>query len=97
MAGGPGRRTARAQRIVPGRDEGDARPRQVRLRTGETHSSERSIPVGAIGPDTRARHPGMVRAKFLAAGGPEQTADIAANLPDASAAEVRQMLSLALR
>jgi len=69
---------------------------EVRLRTGQTHSRERSIPVGAIGPDTRARHRDLVRAKFLAVGGPEQTADIAANLPDASAAEVRQMLSLAL-
>jgi len=70
---------------------------EVRLRTGETHSDERSIPVGAIGPDTRAHHHSMVRAKFLAVGGPEETADIAASLPAASAARVRQMLSLALR
>jgi 2-methylcitrate dehydratase PrpD len=70
---------------------------EVRLRTGQTHSAERSIPVGAIGPDTRARHHDMVRAKFLAVGGPEETADIAADLPAASAAQVRQMLSLALR
>ena len=39
----------------------------------------------------------MVRAKFLATGGPEEAADIAANLPTASAAHVREMLSLALR
>jgi hypothetical protein len=70
---------------------------EVRLRTGEVHSAERSIPVGAIGPDTRANHPDLVRAKFLAVGGPEETADIAANLPAASAAQVREMLSLALR
>jgi 2-methylcitrate dehydratase PrpD len=70
---------------------------EVRLRAGETHSSERSIPVGAIGPDTRADHHDIVRAKFLAAGGSEETADIAANLPAASAAHVREMLSLALR
>jgi 2-methylcitrate dehydratase PrpD len=70
---------------------------EVRLRTGETHSTERSIPAGAIGPDTRAHHSGIVRAKFLAVGGPEETADIAANLPAASAAQVREMLSLALR
>jgi hypothetical protein len=70
---------------------------EVRLRTGQTHSSERSIPAGAIGPETRADHPGMVRAKFLATGGPVETADIAANLPAASAAQVREMLSLALR
>ena len=70
---------------------------EVRLRTGETHSDERSIPVGAIGPDTRADHHHMVRAKFLAAGGPQETADIAADLPAASAADVREMLSLALR
>jgi 2-methylcitrate dehydratase PrpD len=69
---------------------------EVRLRTGRTHSRERSIPVGAIGPDTRAGHQDMVRAKFLATGGPAQAADIAADLPAASAGEVRQMLSLAL-
>ena len=70
---------------------------EVRLRTGETRSAERSIPVGAIGPDTRARHRDIVRAKFLAVGGPEEAADIAADLPAASAAQVREMLSLALR
>jgi 2-methylcitrate dehydratase PrpD len=70
---------------------------EVRLRTGQTHSSERSIPLGAIGPDTRASHRDMVRAKFLAVGGPRKTADIAADLPSASAAHVREMLSLALR
>ena len=70
---------------------------EVRLRTGETRAAERSIPVGAIGPGTRAHHHSMVRAKFLAVGGPEETADIAASLPAASAARVRQMLSLALR
>ena len=70
---------------------------EVRLRTGGTHSSERSIPVGAIGPDTRANHHDLVRAKFLATGGPEKAADIAASLPAASAVQVREMLSLALR
>jgi 2-methylcitrate dehydratase PrpD len=70
---------------------------EVRLRTGETYSGERSIPAGAIGPDTRANHHDIVRRKFLAAGGPERTADIAANLHAASAAQVREMLSLALR
>jgi 2-methylcitrate dehydratase PrpD len=69
---------------------------EVRLRTGERHSIERSIPVGAIGPDTRANHHDIVRAKFLAAGGPEKVADIAANLPVASSTDVREMLSLAL-
>jgi 2-methylcitrate dehydratase PrpD len=70
---------------------------EVRLRTGETHFAERSIPVGAIGADTRAHHHDIVRAKFLAVGGPEETADIAANLLAASATDVREMLSLALR
>jgi 2-methylcitrate dehydratase PrpD len=70
---------------------------EVRLRTGETYSEERSIPAGAIGRDTRARHHDIVRAKFLAVGGPAKTADIAADLPAASAADVREMLSLALR
>ena len=70
---------------------------EVRLRTGETRAAERSIPVGAIGPDTRASHQDMVRAKFLATGGPEAAADIAANLAAASAAHVRDLLTLALR
>ncbi len=70
---------------------------EVRLRTGEAHSSERSIPVGAIGPHTRAHHADLVRAKFLAVGGPVRAADIAARLPAASPADVREMLSLALR
>ena len=51
---------------------------EVRLRSGETHFAERSIPVGAIGPDTRAHHHDIVRAKFLTVGGPEEAADIAA-------------------
>jgi 2-methylcitrate dehydratase PrpD len=79
-----------AEKVMPARVE-------VRLRTGQTHTRERSIPVGAIGPDTRANHRDMVRAKFAATGGPVQVADIAANLPAASAAQVREMLSLALR
>lgn len=69
---------------------------EVRLRTSETYFEERSIPAGAIGPDTRARHHDIVRAKFLAVGGPAETAGIAADLPAASAADVREMLSLAL-
>jgi 2-methylcitrate dehydratase PrpD len=70
---------------------------EVRLRAGQAYSDELSIPAGAIGPDTRAHHHDIVRAKFLASGGPEQAADIAANLPAASAGQVREMLSLALR
>lgn len=65
---------------------------RVRLRTGETHSAERSIPVGAS-PDTRANHHGLVRARFLAAGRPEETADIAADLPTASAVHVRHAVA----
>jgi 2-methylcitrate dehydratase PrpD len=79
-----------ATKMMPARVE-------VRLRTGETRAAERSIPAGAIGPDTRAHHHDIVRTKFLAVGGPEEAADIAANLATASAAQVREMLTLALR
>jgi 2-methylcitrate dehydratase PrpD len=65
----------------------------VRLTDGSEHTLERSIPIGAIGPDTRASHADLVRAKFLAVGGRAEEADIAANLRDASPAEVRRLLT----
>jgi 2-methylcitrate dehydratase PrpD len=68
----------------------------VRLRGGAEHTFEQRIPVGAIGPDTRARHAELVREKYLSTGGGEKAADLAAALPEASAADVRVMLEEAL-
>jgi hypothetical protein len=69
---------------------------EVRLRDGRTLTRFRSIPAGAIGDDLRARHPDVVREKFLGIGGPAEVADLARDLPTASAADVRRMLSLAV-
>jgi 2-methylcitrate dehydratase PrpD len=69
---------------------------EVRLHDGRTFSRFRSIPAGAISDDLRARHPDVVREKFLGTGGPAEVADLARNLPAASTADVRRMLSLAL-
>jgi 2-methylcitrate dehydratase PrpD len=68
----------------------------VRLRNGAEHTSELAIPVGAIGPDTRAGHATLVRAKYLSTGGGEKVADLAAGLREASDADVRLMLDEAL-
>jgi 2-methylcitrate dehydratase PrpD len=78
-----------ATKVTPARVE-------VRLRDGSAHSRELAIPVGAIGPDLRARHPELVRAKFLGTGGSAEVANVAAALRTASAADVRQMLDGAL-
>ena len=69
---------------------------EVRLRDGRTATRELTLPVGAIGPDLRARHAELVRAKFLSTGGDPRAADIGADLAAASAADVRTMLELAL-
>ena len=50
----------------------------VHLADGRTVSRSRLIPVGAAGPDTRARHSDLVREKFLSVGGPRQVADTVA-------------------
>ncbi|MFE9775090.1 MmgE/PrpD family protein [Streptomyces sp. NPDC005931] len=47
----------------------------VRLTDGRTVSRTRLVPVGAAGPDTRARHADMVREKFLSVGGPREVSD----------------------
>jgi 2-methylcitrate dehydratase PrpD len=69
---------------------------EIRLRGGAVHSRERSIPVGAIGPDLRANHADLVRAKFLGTGGSPEVADIAAALESATAQDVREMLDRSL-
>jgi 2-methylcitrate dehydratase PrpD len=68
----------------------------VRLVDGRSISRQRDIPVGAAGPDTRARHAELVRAKYLAVGGSEQVADACAGLGGASAADVAALLRAAL-
>jgi 2-methylcitrate dehydratase PrpD len=68
----------------------------VRLRGGAEHSAVQSIPVGAIGPETRADHPALVRAKYLSTGGTEKAADLAAALTEASAGDVRLLLEESL-
>ena len=70
---------------------------EVRLADGRRGSRELSIPVGAVGPDTRARHRDLVRAKFRAVGGPDEVADIALGLRTATASDVRHMLDQCLR
>lgn len=47
----------------------------VRLADGRTVSRSRLIPVGAAGPETRARHAELVREKFLSVGGPSEVSD----------------------
>ena len=67
---------------------------------GELHA-EVDIPEGAAGPDTRARHREIARAKFIGNAAPLLGDDLAADtaarveaLPGASAADVRALLDL---
>lgn len=69
---------------------------EVRLADGRRLARERSIPVGAAGPETRSAHASLVRAKFLASGGGERTADGLARLGRASASEVAALLASCL-
>lgn len=69
----------------------------VRFRDGRSISRERDIPIGAIGPDTRANHPALVREKFCATGGPGAVADGCRRLDELPAAEVGRLLEAALR
>jgi 2-methylcitrate dehydratase PrpD len=69
----------------------------VRLMDGRTYSRELAVPVGAIGPATRARHLELVRAKWLGVGGTRVVADTVAALRAAAPVEVRAMLEGALR
>jgi 2-methylcitrate dehydratase PrpD len=69
---------------------------EVRLANGDVHGRELSIPRGAIGPELRAGHAALVREKYLATGGPVDVADIASELADASARDVRTMLERSL-
>jgi hypothetical protein len=68
----------------------------VRLDDDTELVAEREIPTGMAGPDTRARHPELMRAKFLACGGTEGAADALATLDGASPDEVARVLAGAL-
>jgi 2-methylcitrate dehydratase PrpD len=68
----------------------------VRLADGTVYTRQISIPRGAAGPALRAEHAALVRAKFLAVGGPVEVADIAAGLGSATPEDVRCMVERAL-
>jgi 2-methylcitrate dehydratase PrpD len=69
---------------------------RVDLRDGRSFCREREIPIGAAGPETRAAHAELVRAKFHAQGGPVEVSDAFAELPMLSAGELRRLLPAAL-
>ena len=69
----------------------------VRLTDGRTAERRVDIPIGAIGPDTRAGHAALVRQKFLSTGGPEPVADAVEGIVDASPVDVAWLLETALR
>jgi hypothetical protein len=73
-------------------------PAQVRvqLADGRTVSRGRQIPLGGAGPDTRARHPELVRQKFLSQGGSARVADGLQALGRRNAAEVNELICRAL-
>ncbi|MEU7905465.1 MmgE/PrpD family protein [Actinoplanes sp. NPDC049118] len=68
----------------------------VTLADGSTRERRLDIPIGAVGPDTRARHAELVREKFLSTGGAKSVADAVADLEHASAREVAELLETAL-
>lgn len=68
----------------------------VRLADGRVLTRERSIPVGAAGPDTRVRHRELTQAKFVAAGGSSDVAAAAGKLDAMDATELDEWLVAAL-
>ncbi|MDI5962482.1 MmgE/PrpD family protein [Streptantibioticus silvisoli] len=78
-----GRDDAAGAAPAPGdfRDATKATPARVtvRMRDGRTEVRERLVPIGAAGPDTRARHAELTREKFVSLGGAE---DVARAAPD---------------
>lgn len=68
----------------------------IRMTDGRIFEHGCDIPLGAAGPDTRARHPELVRAKFLGTGGSPDVADAIADIEHASPDEVAQLLSAGL-
>ncbi|GLZ42488.1 MmgE/PrpD family protein [Actinokineospora sp. NBRC 105648] len=68
----------------------------VRLRDGRTLRGEQTVPLGAAGPDTRARHAELMRAKFTATGGRAEVAEQAGKLDSMTAVELREWILSAL-
>jgi len=68
----------------------------VRLTDGRILTAERSIPLGAAGPDTRAGHADLVREKFLAAGGPAEVAAAASTVDTMDAGQLVEWVTAAL-
>lgn len=68
----------------------------VRLADGRTVARRRDIPIGAIGPATRARHRELVREKYLAVGGDPDVADGCAQLRTAAPRKLAALLARAL-
>lgn len=68
---------------------------EIRLAGGETLTHECVTPRGWAGPDTRARHPELLRAKLLGTGAADEVADVIARLEDATAGEMARALELA--
>lgn len=73
----------------------------VRLRDGSELLAEVDIPEGAAGPDTRARHREIARAKFvgnavplLGSDGAAEAAALVERLPEASASDVGRLLDV---
>lgn len=68
----------------------------VQLADGRTLMRERTIPVGGAGPDTRARHRELMRAKFLSTGGDVESAASFGELFDMNAKELGHLLETAV-
>jgi len=68
----------------------------VRLRDGRTFCSQRDIPIGAAGADSRLRHRELVRTKFLDQGGSTAVADALGELELCPAGELARLLELAI-
>lgn len=68
----------------------------VRLADGRSAVRELLIPHGGAGPDTRARHAELVRAKYRALGGPDAVADGLERVPTMDAAELRAWIQASL-
>jgi 2-methylcitrate dehydratase PrpD len=73
-------------------------PASVHLKFADGREVHRQvdIPVGAIGDDTRKRHAGLVREKFLSTGGSPAVADAAAELERLSPADCTSLIDAAL-
>lgn len=69
---------------------------EVRMADGRVLSEARDIARGAAGPETRAGHAGIVRAKLLGCGGTEEVADGLGELERLGAPEVSSLLAAAL-